>query len=174
MVHFVIKWLVDDSAIIKHDLSVLYVSLIKEGQSVLHPIHIVAVRIIFMCVGTTRFLACFSCNHLLACLVQKVFQLEGLNEVCIPDHASILNANVLVFLHDLWDFLHTLLQVCRIPVHRCELLHCHLELSAKICCWDRTLGITYLVESGDRGFTSLCRECDSGTVGLHEFSCGVG
>merc|ERR1712194_518055 len=72
----------------------------------------------------------FSRSDLLGSLVQQVLQLQSFNEVSIPHHAAIGDADILVLLHDIVNDAHARLEVRRIAVDGSVLLHVDLQLTA--------------------------------------------
>mmetsp|Transcript_24546 Transcript_24546/g.38946 ORF Transcript_24546/g.38946 Transcript_24546/m.38946 type:complete len:210 (+) Transcript_24546:294-923(+) len=173
MMHLVIKRLIDDSTVIKNDIRIFNICAVQITQRVLHPDFIVAVWKILVCVCSTRLLAGLSRHHLLARLIDQILKFKSLNQICVPDESAIFDANISVLLHDLGNFFRALLQIIGIPIHRCKLLHCNLELPSQICCWYRSLGIANLIKPCNRLLTRTCWERDWRTVGLHELSCSV-
>lgn len=110
----------------------LAVWLLLEGQGVLHPVVVVTVGVILTGVSATGLLAVGSrdgslgtvvkqCQslvpHLWICLGrdnlragQEVLQLQSLDKVRVPDHATVLDTNILKHLVDLVDLADTLIQ----------------------------------------------------------------
>lgn len=130
-----VEGVADDPAVAQLDLAV---GLLLEGQGVLHPVDIVTLRVVLTGVGTTGLLAVggrggglgtvelcqytlriFESNlgghHLRA--GQKVPQLHGLDKVGVPDHAAVLDTDVLEHAIDLGDLANTRVQALLRPEH---------------------------------------------------------
>lgn len=146
MVHFIVERFVDDWAVVQDHICILHVSAVKEAQRVLHPVHIISVWVVLVRMGAAGFLASLRGHHLLACLVDEVLKLKGLDEVCVPDEAAVFDANFLVLLHDLRNLLCALLQIFGIAVHWCKALHGDLEFPAQICSGNRPFAVADLIE----------------------------
>jgi len=101
MVHLLVHWLVDHWPVPQSARCILDIRLVEERQGVLHPVHIVAVGEVLLSMGSTGFLPSLCGIHLLHCLVEQILQLERLDEVRVPDHASVADTNILVLFHDL-------------------------------------------------------------------------
>jgi hypothetical protein len=90
-----------------HDSPVLDVDggvgLLLPGEGVLHPVLVVTVREILTGVGTTGFLADGGGFGGLDGAGEQVAELEGLDEVGVPDHAAVLDADLAEGLVDLVD-----------------------------------------------------------------------
>ena len=95
----------------------------------LHPVLVVTFREVFAGMGTTRFLAgrCRSCRLSATIMIvsriavngstieylrasQKISELKGFDKIRVPDHTSILDADVAERLIDLIDLLDALIQ----------------------------------------------------------------
>src|SRR3989338_11303225 len=74
-------------------------------NGVLHKVDVIAVRIIFTCVGTTGFFASLSTVHSLDSLVHEVLEFESFHEISIPDQRSV---GGLQTREELPDFVHLL------------------------------------------------------------------
>lgn len=94
--HLLVEWLIDHCSVPQLDLGILDIRLVKEGQSVLHPIDVVAIGEILLRMRPTRFLPGLCRMDLLHRLVEQILQFERLNEVGVPDHAAVCDANVAV------------------------------------------------------------------------------
>merc|ERR1711959_678923 len=112
MMHLVVQRLIDDCTVFEHNLAELHLPVVYPSQGVLHPIDIITVWVILVGMSTSGFVSVLSRDHLLHGLIQKILELEGLDQVRIPDHAAVGGANILVFLHHLLDHDATLLQIC--------------------------------------------------------------
>merc|ERR1712187_133859 len=117
MMHFVIEGLVNNGAILEHNLSVFDIARVEPSQGMLHPILIITFWEILVRLSTTRLLAVLGGNHFLYGLVHKILKLKGFDEVGVPNHAAILDANVFVLLHDIVNDDHSRLHVFRVAVH---------------------------------------------------------
>merc|ERR1711871_1122652 len=173
MVHLIVQRLVDDGTVVEDNIGILDIPCIQECQGVLHPVHIVTVWIVLVSMSTTRLLSGLGCNHLLTGLIQKVFKLEGLDQIGVPDQAPVLDADILVLLHDLRNLHCSLLQVICIPVDGGQLLHGNLKLPAQSGCGNGAAAVSNLVEASDRPITCILGKRHGWAVGLHELSSGV-
>lgn len=160
----------DDLAVGQIDLAV---GLLLERQGVLHPVDVVTVGVVFTGVGTTRLLSVGGRGGGLStaarqyiikqkvsarCYLragQEVPQLQSLDKVGVPDHAAVLDANILEHAVNLGDLLDTLVQGLLCPedadvrLHR--LLHGQTDLSRAL--W--SIRRPDLVEHLDRLGTSI-------------------
>lgn len=105
--------------------------LLLEGQGVLHPVNIVTVGVVLAGVGTTRLLAVGSGGGGLGAgavskcsksiresrgkrknirASEQIPELEGLNQVRVPDHAAVLDADLTESAVDLGDVADTIVQ----------------------------------------------------------------
>mmetsp|Transcript_96763 Transcript_96763/g.301817 ORF Transcript_96763/g.301817 Transcript_96763/m.301817 type:complete len:694 (-) Transcript_96763:27-2108(-) len=173
VVHLIIEGLVDDGAVLEHNLGVLDIGLVKEGQGVLHPGLVVPLWEVLVSVGSTRLLAGLGGMHLLGGLVDQVLKLQRLNEVRVPNHAPVGDAHVLVLLHDLVNNALALCQVLRVPVDGCVLLHGDLELAPQLGRRDGALAVPDPVKARDRGLAGVLWQLHRRAVRLHELRRGV-
>jgi hypothetical protein len=90
----------DNGAVAELGLSV---GLLLPRESVLHPVLVVTVGIVLAGVGATGFLAVGGALGGLDGAGEQVAELEGLDEVGVPDHATILGADLGEHLVDLVD-----------------------------------------------------------------------
>ena len=67
-------------------------------------------RVVLTGVGTTRFLASGGGGDGLNRALENVAELESLHEVAVPDHAPVLDTDLVEGLVDLADLLDTLVQ----------------------------------------------------------------
>merc|ERR1712014_531149 len=72
---------------------------------------------------TARLLPVLGGNHFLRGLVDQIFQLQGLDEIGVPDHAAVGDAYIFVFFHNLCNLDFPDLQVLRITVNWRIFLH---------------------------------------------------
>mmetsp|Transcript_94186 Transcript_94186/g.253587 ORF Transcript_94186/g.253587 Transcript_94186/m.253587 type:complete len:237 (+) Transcript_94186:127-837(+) len=173
MVHLLVQGLVDDRTVLQHHLGILNVGLVEEGQRVLHPVDVVTIRVVLVSVRPTRLLAGLRRIHLLHGLVDQVLQLQSLDQIRVPDHAAILDADILVLLHDIGDHALARGQVVGVAVHRSVLLHADLQLSAQIRRGNRPLAIPDLVHPRDAGLAGIRRQLHRGAVRRNELGSGV-
>mmetsp|Transcript_29876 Transcript_29876/g.75267 ORF Transcript_29876/g.75267 Transcript_29876/m.75267 type:complete len:214 (+) Transcript_29876:228-869(+) len=173
VVHLLIQGLVDDRTVLEHHLRILHIGLVKEGEGVLHPVLVIAVREVLVRMRTAGLLACLSRVHLLRGLVDQVLELKRLDEVRVPDHAAVGDADILVLLHDAINHVLALEEVVSVAIHRRILLHVDLQLAAEVGCRDWALAIPDLVHAGDRGLAGVCRQLHRRTVGLNKLRRGV-
>lgn len=130
----------DDGAVAELDLAV---GLLLEGESVLHPVVVVTVGVVLTGVSTTRLLAVGSRHGSLSAknksvtgyphiykerqnnlrAGEKVLELQGLNKVRVPDHAAVLDTNILEHLVYLVDLADTLIQTLLHTEHTDIRLH---------------------------------------------------
>lgn len=83
---------------------------VEVAQGVPDPVFVITLRKVFSCVGTPRLLPLLSAMHRDSAIGQQVFQLHGLHQVCVPDHATVFKAYVCKAGHDIVDLLAALLQ----------------------------------------------------------------
>mmetsp|Transcript_108872 Transcript_108872/g.272823 ORF Transcript_108872/g.272823 Transcript_108872/m.272823 type:complete len:214 (-) Transcript_108872:286-927(-) len=173
VVHLLIQGLVDDRTVLEHHLRILHIGLVKEGEGVLHPVLVIAVREVLVRMRTAGLLACLSRVHLLRGLVDQVLELKRLDEVRVPDHAAVGDADILVLLHDAINHVLALEEVVSVAIHRRILLHVDLQLAAEVGCRDWALAVPDLVHASDRSLASIRWQFHWGAVGLHKFGCRV-
>mmetsp|Transcript_69425 Transcript_69425/g.145005 ORF Transcript_69425/g.145005 Transcript_69425/m.145005 type:complete len:556 (-) Transcript_69425:101-1768(-) len=174
MVHLLVQGLVDDGTVLQDDLGVLHIGGVQVGEGVLHPLLIVAVREVLVGVSSSRLLSGLGSVHLLGSLVDQVLQLQGLDQVGVPDHGAVLDADVLVLLHDLDNDILALLQVVGVAVDRGILLHADLELTSEVGGGEGALAVSDLVHTSDGGLAGLGRKLHRRAVRLHKLGGGVG
>mmetsp|Transcript_86006 Transcript_86006/g.240669 ORF Transcript_86006/g.240669 Transcript_86006/m.240669 type:complete len:303 (-) Transcript_86006:986-1894(-) len=173
MVHLLVQGLVDDRAVLEGDGGILNVRLVQVRQGVLHPSGVVTVREVLVRVRSTGLLPGLRSIHLLRGLIDQVLELQRLDQICVPHHAAIRDADILVLLHDLHDDVLALRQVVRVAVHRRVLLHRHLQLPAEVGRGDGALAVADLVHARDRGLARVGRQRHRRAVRLHELRGGV-
>merc|ERR1712151_264561 len=128
--HLLVQRLVNHRAVPELTMRILDIwSVLHEGQGVLHPVDIVAVGEVLLGMGTSRLLPCLCRMDFLHGLIEQVLKLERLDEVGVPNHAAIRNADILVLLQNAIHDVLALGEVCRIAVHRRILLHVDLQLT---------------------------------------------
>lgn len=131
----------DDGAVTELDLAV---GLLLEGESVLHPVVVVTVGVVLTGVSATRLLAVGSRNGSLGAkdksvtwpsihlrrgnpvnlrAGEKVLELQGLNKVRVPNHAAVLDTDILEHLVYLVDLANTLIQTLLHTEHTDISLH---------------------------------------------------
>merc|ERR1712176_800618 len=137
MVHLVIQRLINDRTVLQYDFALLDLAVVNPSQSVFHPLLVITIREVLVCMGASRLLAILSGYHLLHCLVKKVFQLESLDQIGIPDHAAIFNTHILVLLHHFLDNYPSFLHISSIAVYWRILLHTSLKFCAQGSRWER-------------------------------------
>merc|ERR1719221_804384 len=98
MVHLLVQGLIDDPAVLQSHLGILDVGLVEVGEGVLHPRLVVTVWVGLVRMGTARLLPGLSAVNLLDGLVDEVFEFQGFDEVRVPNHAAVRDANILVLL----------------------------------------------------------------------------
>mmetsp|Transcript_131730 Transcript_131730/g.294772 ORF Transcript_131730/g.294772 Transcript_131730/m.294772 type:complete len:486 (-) Transcript_131730:56-1513(-) len=174
MVHLLVEGLVDHGAVLQNHLCILDEGLVDVGEGVLHPVHIVAIRVGLVRMGTPGLLAGLRRVDLLHGLVEKVFELERLDEVGVPNHAAVRDAHILVLLHETVNDVLALAQVLGVAVDRRILLHGDLELPAQICRGQGALSIAHLVEAGERGLARVGWQIHRRAVRLHQLGSSVG
>merc|ERR1719223_672743 len=173
VVHLVIHWLVTHRTVSKDHLSIFNMTPGDPGDGVLHPLLIVAIWEVLMCLCTTRLLAVFGPIHLLAGLVEQVLELHRLDEVCVPDQTAVGNTDILIFPHDINDKFFTFHQILGISVDRRMLLHHDLEFTPQFCRRDWALGVTHLIQTGNCLLARIGWERHRWAVWLHKFGCGI-
>mmetsp|Transcript_2186 Transcript_2186/g.3675 ORF Transcript_2186/g.3675 Transcript_2186/m.3675 type:complete len:371 (-) Transcript_2186:799-1911(-) len=172
--HLVVKRLVNDSTVVQDHVGLVHVLRVQIGEGVLHPHFVVTIREVLVRMRTSGLLTSLCRHHLLAGLVEQVLQLKRLDEIGVPHQAAVLDANILVLLHDLGDLFSALQEVLRVAVHGCELLHGDLELPPEICSGDWACGIPDHVKAGDGLLTCIGWQCHCRAVWCHQLCSGVG
>merc|ERR1712241_1496197 len=145
MVHLLVEWLGNHCPISELHLSILDVRLVEEGQGMLHPIHVVSIREVFLGVSSPRLLSGLGGMDLLSSLVEQILQFERLNQVSVPDHAAVTNANILVLFQDVINDPLPELQIFGISVNWGILLHVNLKLAPQVSCRDGTGSMPHFV-----------------------------
>lgn len=152
----------------------LAMGLLLPAESVLHPVLVVTLGVVLTGVSATRLLSGsgsgggLDTSHVSIKTdkdrivnlraSEQVPELERLNEIRVPDHAAILDANLGEGLINLVDLLHTLIQAllgtedADIALH--GLLHRKTDLSSAL----RAVSIAELVEDLNRVSTSISAE----------------
>lgn len=108
--------------------------------------------------GTTRFLSVFSTHDSLGGLDEEVLQLKGLDQIGVPDEASILDLDVVIKLIDIVHFGDTFLQClldsvdCSVPLH--SLLHFLSDMGCSVL----TIGISESIKVCNCLFSSIFRK----------------
>jgi len=72
----------------------LVVCLLLPGECVLHPVLVITVGVVLTGVGTAGFLTVGGGFGGLDGAGEQVAELEGLDEVGVPDHAAVLDADI--------------------------------------------------------------------------------
>mmetsp|Transcript_58525 Transcript_58525/g.125865 ORF Transcript_58525/g.125865 Transcript_58525/m.125865 type:complete len:404 (-) Transcript_58525:43-1254(-) len=173
MVHLIIQRLVDHWAVVQLDCSVLDVPSGLVRKRVLHPVHVITIREIFLSVSPARLLASLSTEHLLCSLRQQVLKLHSLDQVRVPDQSAIRHTHILELLQDLRHLSLAGLQILGIAVDRGVLLHGQLQFLAQSRGRDRATRIAELVEASNCLGTSILRNLHRRGVGLHQLGRGV-
>lgn len=128
----------------------LAVGLLLPRQGVLHPVLVVTLGVVLARVRASRLLAVGSGLSRLDGAGQQVTELERLNEVGVPDHAAVLDANVGELGVDLVDLADTLIKGLLstedgdIGLH--DLLHLEADIGGRL----GAVGGADLVDDGDR------------------------
>ena len=129
--------------------------LLLPRQSVLHPVLVVTVGEVLTSVCSSRLLTVGGGFGGLNSASEQVPQLKGLNKVGVPDHAAVLDTNVVEGSIDLMDLLDTLVErlLCTengdISLH--DLLHGKTDLGSRF----GTISGADLVDNGDGLGTSV-------------------
>merc|ERR1712113_28633 len=110
---------------------------------------------------------------LLCSLIQRVLKLQRFDKVSVPNHATILNANILVLLQDAVDNIFAFRKVVRVAVNGRILLHGNLELTPQIGSWNWALAVAHLVQAGDCSFASIGWNLHWWAVGLYKLCCRI-
>jgi hypothetical protein len=84
--------------------------IVEPGKSVLHPLLVVSLREVVSGMGTTRFLSVFGSIDSHLSLKKEVLELKCLNQISVPDVASVRNSDMLVLLGDIVELLAALLE----------------------------------------------------------------
>ena len=69
-------------------------SVVVVGDGVLHPVLVVALLVVLARVGSARLLARLGGDDGAVRLLEEVLELEGLDEVGVPDHGAVRDANL--------------------------------------------------------------------------------
>jgi hypothetical protein len=128
---------------------------VKVGQSVLHPVLVVPVGAILPGVGPPGLLSVLGPRDGRRGTGHQVLQLEGLDQVGVPDQGLVRDGNLLVeFLNDRIDLDDAVLEGLIVPVDGGVFLHGMLELAPDFCGGGRSLPVPQVVEIL-QGFHSL-------------------
>jgi hypothetical protein len=87
--------------IIQHHLAFV---LVDKRQRVLHPVFVIASRIVLPRMGPTRFFPCLGRIHRHHCLHDQIVVFHGLDQIGIPDQAAVGDAYVVGCAPDLVNF----------------------------------------------------------------------
>mmetsp|Transcript_1156 Transcript_1156/g.1466 ORF Transcript_1156/g.1466 Transcript_1156/m.1466 type:complete len:232 (-) Transcript_1156:369-1064(-) len=144
--------------------------LVEVGESMLHPLLVVAVREIFMRMCSTRFLAVFSTMHGRCSATQQVTKFKGFHKICIPNERFVSNLDVIEFLDNFINLFLSFCQCFSCAVYSSMLLHCILHFGTNFGCGCTSLGETNLIKLCKTVHTSISfqfRHCFSwfGNIG---------
>lgn len=139
------------------DVSVLVGSLL-ESERMLHPVHIVSLRVVISSVSTARLLSVLGGINGHLALNEKVLELESLNEVGVPHLTAIRQLDVFVHLRDLVHLLAALLEQVLLTEDGGVTLHGLLESTADLGGRVLAVGEAHSVELGNGLFTGVRSE----------------
>jgi hypothetical protein len=100
-------------------------------------------------VGTAGLLSVLSSEHGHLSLDHQVLKLKGLNEIGVPDLASVSDAQIFNFSRELMESLATLLQVVLATEDSSVLLHGLLHTSSNLSSRGLTLAVSEFVQKGN-------------------------
>src|SRR5215472_8453135 len=124
----------------------------------LHPVSIVTIRKVLTCVGSPTFGACDCRVDKGSSLEEKIFELEGFDQVGIPDHRSIRHGEVGDAVPDRPQSVFALLQNISRPEYRCIGLHRALHLQSQYRGWRSAFGTAQPIEPGRSVVSSIPRQ----------------
>lgn len=128
---------------------------VKVGHGVLHPGVIKSVREVVSSVGSSGLLSVFGSEHGHLGLNHKVVELHGLDQISVPDVASITDADVGDALGDFVERLASLLEVVLSAEDGGVFLHRPLHVESDVGRGRLALGESQSVQVGDRLLTSV-------------------
>mmetsp|Transcript_3979 Transcript_3979/g.6122 ORF Transcript_3979/g.6122 Transcript_3979/m.6122 type:complete len:214 (-) Transcript_3979:1430-2071(-) len=131
------------------DRSIIYANfaaLVNPSESVLHPVGVISFLEIFPCMSTSALLACLSTVHCDRCICKKVFELQRLDQICVPHKTSVFQLDISKCAVHLADLLAPLFQSSLRPKHSSIVLHHPLHVQSNISGLPRSAGISYPVQ----------------------------
>lgn len=132
----------------------------------LHPVLVITVLEILTGVGTTGLLAGASRVHGLGSTGQQVLELEGLDQITVPDHAAVSDSDILEGLEDLVNLGDTLIQGGLGTEDGGIVLHDLLHVQTESGSGDGAGGVAELVQVGNGLGTGISGQGAVGSVGL--------
>ncbi|EJK57810.1 hypothetical protein THAOC_22107, partial [Thalassiosira oceanica] len=123
--------------------------LVVVGQRVLHPVVVVAVGVVLVCVRAPALLPPVGRVHRRGGRGEEVAKLERLDQVRVPDEAAVGDLDVVDLLDNLVDLRGALGEGRLGPVHGRLVLHYVLHLRPDLGRGYRPVGVAELVELGD-------------------------
>mmetsp|Transcript_5550 Transcript_5550/g.12773 ORF Transcript_5550/g.12773 Transcript_5550/m.12773 type:complete len:366 (+) Transcript_5550:154-1251(+) len=143
-------------------------------ERVLHPVHIVAIREVFVSVSAARLLARFRGVHDWQSILQKVLKLERLDEIHVPRHAALVgHLHIGKLCVDLVHLLLALRERLRRAVHRRVRLHRLLHFPPNFRGGNRAVGVAQLVQALDRSLAGIRGKRRLRGAGLHQLADAV-
>lgn len=91
-------------------------------------------------------------------VTEQVLELEGLDQVGVPDQALVSDLDVFVGLVDFINFVASLLEGLLNSVHCCVPLHVLLHVFSDFCCRDGALASPQCLNPGNRGLSGVLRQ----------------
>jgi len=112
----------------------------------LHPVFVVTIREVFTSMSPSRFLACRCRFDSLNGALENVAKFEGLNKIRVPDHAPVLDTDIIEALVDSAHLLNTLVKRLLCAENSCIRLHGLLHLEPDLRSRLRAIGSSDLVQ----------------------------
>ena len=114
----------------------------------LHPALVVAIGEVLVGMGPAAFCAVMGAGHGDHGLNHQVFELQGFNQVGVPDHATVADLEVCPLGLNGLHTLDAVGEAFRGPEHGGVFLHDLLHFQPKVCSCGAAIGIAQLVEPG--------------------------
>lgn len=124
----------------------------------LAPFIVITVREVVSSVSSSGFFSVFSSEHSHLSLDHKVIKFKGLNQVGVPNVASISDTNILDFCRELVQLIAALLKVVLTTENGGVSLHSLLHTSSNLSGGRFTSAVADVVQMGNGCFTSILGE----------------
>src|SRR5260221_8953816 len=141
---------------------------IAPRDGVLHPFLVVALGVVLMRVRTPAFLAIRRRVHGDDRLRQEILELEGLDEIAIPDHGAVADVQIADGLCDGIDLADAFLEDSRSAEDGTIVLHRTLHGEADLAGPRPAFGVADAIEPGDRRVAGTGRQRLGGRVRRYE------
>ena len=123
-----------------------------------HPCVIESIWEVISSVGSSRFLSVLGGEHGHLCLDHQVLKLHCLDQVSVPDLATVRNTDIGDALGIFVQCIASLFEVILTSEHGSVFLHGRLHLRSDHGCGGTTSGITEFIKSSDAFLSSVSRE----------------